>query len=65
LVPARYKWLLALNPMAGIIDGYRSALLGKPWDWPTLGISAVASVGVFVLGLFYFRKTERRFADIV
>ena len=64
MVPARYQWILALNPMAGIIDGYRSAILGKPWNLTTLGISAAMSAGLFVFGLFYFRKTERMFADI-
>jgi lipopolysaccharide transport system permease protein len=64
MIPAKYQWILALNPMAGIIDAYRSAILGKPWNLSTLGISATTSVGLFVFGLFYFRKTERVFADI-
>ena len=64
IVPDRYQWLLALNPMAGIIDGYRSAILGKEWNLTTLGVSAAMTVAIFLYGLFYFRKTERRFADI-
>lgn len=64
MVPARYQWVLALNPMAGIIDGYRSAILGKPWNLGTLAVSALAGAMLFVFGLFYFRKTERVFADI-
>ena len=64
LVPAKWQWVLALNPMAGIIDGYRSAIFGKPWNGLTLSVSGGMTVGVFVLGLFYFRRTERRFADI-
>jgi len=63
-VPEKYRWLLALNPMAGIIDGYRAALLSRPFDWSTLGISAGVTAGALVLGMFYFRKTERRFADV-
>jgi len=61
---AGYEWLLALNPMYGIIEAYRHAMLHMawtPWHW-VLG-TAVAS-GLCVLGMFYFRKTERRFADI-
>lgn len=65
LVPERYRWALALNPMAGIIDAYRSAILGTPWKPQTLAISATVALILFVLGLFYFRKTERHFADIV
>lgn len=64
LVPQRYHALLAINPMTGIIDGYRSAILGKPWNVTTLTVSTVATIAVFLLGLFYFRRTERRFADI-
>jgi len=63
-VPERWQWLLALNPMTGIVDAWRSALLGKPFDWPTLGISLAMTAVVFVLALFYFRKQEVRFADI-
>ena len=64
IVPERYRWLLALNPMTGIIDGYRSALLGLPWPWMSLSLSAISATALFVLGLMYFRRTERRFADI-
>lgn len=64
IVPQQYHWLLALNPMAGIIDGYRSAILGRPWNFTTLGISVLVTLLLLMFGLFYFRKTERRFADI-
>ena len=64
LVPQQWQWLLALNPMAGIIDAYRSSLLGLPWNIPNLAISSVAASFLLLYGLFYFRKTERRFADV-
>jgi lipopolysaccharide transport system permease protein len=64
IVPSRYQWLLALNPMAGIIDGYRAAILGRPWNLTTLGVSSAATALLLLAGLFYFRSTERRFADI-
>jgi lipopolysaccharide transport system permease protein len=57
--------VISLNPMAGLIENFHAAVLGTPWNWTALGISAVVSVGLFLLGLYYFRKTERRFADIV
>jgi lipopolysaccharide transport system permease protein len=63
-VPVQWRWLLALNPMTGIIDGFRSATLGQPWNTVTLAISTAMAVLVFVFGLYYFRKTERRFADV-
>ena len=65
IVPKNWQWLLSLNPMSGIVDAYRSAILGKPFEWGNLAISmSVATVG-FVLGLLYFRRLERQFADIV
>ncbi|MGB2985700.1 MAG: ABC transporter permease [Phycisphaerae bacterium] len=64
IVPERYHWVLALNPMAGIIDGYRSAILGKPWNLTTLGVSTAVTLALLTFSMFYFRKTERRFADI-
>ena len=64
VVPPQWHWLLALNPMAGIIDAFRSALLGLPWNLTTLGVSTASALVFLVYGLFYFRKAERRFADI-
>jgi lipopolysaccharide transport system permease protein len=56
--------ILMFNPMYGIIDGFRWALLGMPFHPIPLLVSGVISVGLCVYGMFYFRKTERRFADI-
>ena len=64
MVPAKWQPLLAINPMAGIIDGFRSALLGLPWNYTTIGISTVSSLVLLAFGLGYFRKTERSFADV-
>ncbi len=64
VVPERWQWALALNPMAGMIDAFRSALLGLPWNLTTLAVSSVSGTAFLVFGLFYFRKTERRFADV-
>jgi lipopolysaccharide transport system permease protein len=66
LLGERYRWLLALNPMAGIIHAYRACLLGRhPIDWGFLGISTLATVVIFVSGLFYFRRVEKSFADVI
>ena len=64
MVPPKWQPLLAINPMAGIIDGFRSALLGLPWNYTTIGISTVSSLVLLAFGLGYFRKTERSFADV-
>lgn len=58
--------MLWLNPISGVISTARAALLGgSPIEWNVLGISVVMSIVIFALGLYYFRKTERYFADIV
>ena len=64
-VPEKWQWLLHLNPMTGIVGGYRSAILGTPFVWADLGISVLVAAAVFVCGLMYFRRMERWFADIV
>lgn len=65
LVPETWRWLLFLNPMAGFIEGFRSAFLGRPFDWAAIAISLTVAVAVFLAGVAYFEKVERRFADII
>jgi lipopolysaccharide transport system permease protein len=59
----RWGLILSLNPMFGIIDAFRSAILGRPWHFSWLAISTATALGLFTFSIFYFRKTERRFAD--
>lgn len=64
LVPERYRTLYSLNPMAGLIDAYRRALLGgESPAWSTVGWLVLVSVGCFWLGYNYFKRAERQFAD--
>ena len=65
LVPERWQWLLYLNPMTGLVEGFRSAFLGKPFDLQGLAISFAIAIAVFAVGVAYFEKVERRFADII
>ncbi|MGE3314276.1 MAG: ABC transporter permease [Planctomycetaceae bacterium] len=65
VVPERWRLLYALNPMAGIISAYRSTLLGEPFHWGAISISLVSATTIFIAGILYFRRVERRFADIV
>ena len=57
-------WLFALNPLAGLVSGWRSAVTGTPWQPVHLTTAVIGSVLMLVVGLFYFRRVERRFADI-
>ncbi len=66
LIPAEWRPLYALNPMVGVVNGYRWAFFGAPADAPvTLAISATVAAVLFVAGLAYFRRSERTFADVV
>lgn len=66
LVPKPWRALLGLNPMAGVVEGFRWALLGKaPTPGPLLAVSILAVLVLLIGGLIYFRRTESTFADIV
>jgi lipopolysaccharide transport system permease protein len=66
LVPEQFRALFALNPLAGIIDGFHSCILhAKGFDLPLLGISLATTLLVFITGTVYFRRTERWFADVI
>jgi lipopolysaccharide transport system permease protein len=65
LVPAPFRQLYAINPMVGVIEGFRAALLGTrnvPWD--LIGIGTVMAALIAISGLFYFRRKEQIFADV-
>ena len=65
MMPEQWRWLLALNPLTGLIDGYRASLLGRPVPWGPLGYTAAVTVGLLLLATIEFRRMEREFADIV
>ncbi len=70
LIPERFRWLLGLNPMTGVVEGFRWALLGNYLDSAAapgllFGLSVAISLAVLVSGAFFFRSTERTFADII
>jgi lipopolysaccharide transport system permease protein len=64
-VPEKWRWVLMFNPMSGIIEGYRSALFGLPFDWPALGVATVLTVVMLFYSVYSFGKAERSFADII
>jgi lipopolysaccharide transport system permease protein len=66
LIPEQYRWLLALNPLTSVIEGFRWSLFGgKPPSVPILAISASVGVVVLVCGLYFFRRTERTIVDMM
>ena len=65
LLQEPWRTIYALNPMVGVVDGFRWALLGTNMPGPMILVSAVAAIGLLVSGAFYFRRLERSFADII
>ncbi len=66
-VPEKWRVLYSLNPMVGVIDGFRWAILGQsnPIYWPSFIVSTTLVLGTLAGGIWYFRKTERTFADVI
>lgn len=66
IVPQAWRWLYALNPMVGVIEGFRWALLGVG-EFPALPLllSTIAAVALFVVGALIFQRVERTFADVI
>ena len=70
LIPERFRWLLSLNPMTGVVGGFRWALVGAEFEQTSgagvlFGISVAITLLVLVTGAVYFWRTERTFADII
>ena len=66
IIPGEYRFLYALNPMVGVIEGFRSALLGTTaFPLGMILISSAVSLVLFLIGIMYFKQTERYFADII
>jgi len=64
-LPQKYRLLLMLNPMSGIIEGYRSSLFGLPFDWTAISVASAITVAVLGYAIYSFSRVERSFADII
>jgi lipopolysaccharide transport system permease protein len=65
IVPERWQWAITLNPMAGIIENFRAALLGRSINWSALVLAAVIAFAILAYGAYSFRRFERKFADFI
>jgi len=67
VIPQKWRLFYELNPMVGVIDGFRWCLLGgrSPLDWQSVGISAAVTAAFLWIGLAQFRRLERSFADLL
>lgn len=65
LIPEKWRWMMALNPMAGVIDGFRAALFGGAIDWRSLAMAVLVTASVVIYSAYNFRRMEKTFADVV
>jgi lipopolysaccharide transport system permease protein len=65
LFSEKWRWVLAINPMTGIVEGFRSALLGRALNWDALSISAGVILVMLVCAAYIFRRIETSFADLI
>jgi lipopolysaccharide transport system permease protein len=67
IVPEQWRMIYSLNPMVGVIDGFRWALLqgAAPFQWPGYLLSVGFTISLCVTGIWYFRRTEKTFADVI
>jgi lipopolysaccharide transport system permease protein len=64
-LPDRWRWVLRLNPLSGIIEGFRDAIFGRPFNWNGIAISAVITLLLLVAAVCIFSRMEEEFADII
>ena len=65
IVPENWRWILLINPMTGVIEGFRAALTGHEFDWNLILISAVTGVLLLAIAYYVFRALEDTFADVI
>jgi lipopolysaccharide transport system permease protein len=65
LLSEKWKLVFAFNPLTGILDGFRSALFGAPFDWPVIGVSCASLAALMLVSLFVFKSMEDSFADLI
>jgi lipopolysaccharide transport system permease protein len=64
-LPERWRWVLRLNPLSGIIEGFRDSIFGRPFNWNGLAISAGVTLGALLVAALIFKRMEREFADVI
>ncbi|HEY0173498.1 MAG TPA: ABC transporter permease [Pyrinomonadaceae bacterium] len=65
VVPERWRWLLAANPMTGVLEGFRASLAGTPLDWGLVAVPLAAAPLLLAIAFYVFRSLEDTFADII
>jgi lipopolysaccharide transport system permease protein len=63
IIPDKWRLLYSVNPVVGVVDGFRWCILNEPMYWPGYWVSVMVTLAMLFIGISYFRKTERTFAD--
>jgi lipopolysaccharide transport system permease protein len=64
-LPAKWQWVLKLNPLSGAIEGFRAAIFGRPFNWYSLAGSTGITIGLLLAASYRFRRMEQEFADVI
>ena len=64
-IPENWRWLTVINPVAGLIEAFRAASFGKPFDWFSLSAAAVWTLAILFYAAYTFRRMEKSFADVI
>ncbi len=64
-IPENWRWIRIVNPIAGLIEAFRSSFFGKPFDWVSLSAAAVLTLAILFYAAFNFRRMEKSFADLI
>jgi len=64
-VPDSVAWLIAINPMTGLVEAFRAAFLGTAFDASAIVVSGISALALFILGVMVFERVEQGFADVI
>ena len=64
-IPEKWRFVYSLNPIVGVIEGYRACLLGTPMPWTYIWPGIVTATLILISGAFYFKRMERVFVDVI
>ena len=65
MIPEKWRLVFAINPLTGIIDGFRSALFGLPFNWQVIGVSVASMMMICIVSILVFKRMEDDFADVI
>ena len=65
VIPGKWRWLMYVNPLTGVVEGIRSAVWGRPFNWAAITASLVITAATLLVSAFAFRRVENSFADLI